>query len=138
MNMRPIPCIPDNAPFTADQRAWLNGFLAGLFAEANNESANVTPNARTNAVKLLILFGSQTGTAEGLAKRTAAEALKHDLSVQVLDMNSFASIDWAQERYVLLVTSTWGDGDPPDNAAAFWFFLNSETAPKLEHIHYSV
>jgi sulfite reductase (NADPH) flavoprotein alpha-component len=137
--MRPIPCIPDNAPFSAEQRAWINGFLAGLFAEANNnEPTSATPNAQANAVKLLILFGSQTGTAEGLAKRTAAEASKHGLSARVLDMNSFSSLDWSQERHVLFVTSTWGDGDPPDNATAFWSFLNAETAPRLEHINYSV
>jgi sulfite reductase (NADPH) flavoprotein alpha-component len=136
--MPPIPCIPDNAPFTAEQRAWINGFLAGLFAEAHNEPTNATQDARANAVKLLILFGSQTGTAEGLAKRAAVEASKHGFTARVVDMNSFASIDWAQERHMLLVTSTWGDGDPPDNAAAFWSFLNSEAAPRLEHINYSV
>jgi len=36
------------------------------------------------------------------------------------------------------VTSTWGDGDPPDNAIAFWNFLNAESAPRLEHLQYSV
>jgi sulfite reductase (NADPH) flavoprotein alpha-component len=133
-----IPCIPDNAPFTVEQRAWINGFLVGLFAEASNEPARVESDTQVGTHKLLILFGSQTGTAEGLAKRTATEALKHGLKARVLDMNSFASIDWTQERYVLMVTSTWGDGDPPDNAAAFWSFLNSGTASRLEHINYSV
>ncbi|EEF60103.1 sulfite reductase subunit alpha [Pedosphaera parvula] len=136
--MRPIPCIPENAPFTAEQRAWINGFLAGLFAEPTSEPANAASEATTSTHKVLILFGSQTGTAEGLAKKAAAEASKRGVSARVLDMNSYAAIEWGQECSVLLVTSTWGDGDPPDNAAAFWNFLNSETAPRLEHINYSV
>src|SRR6478752_3382999 len=106
--MRPVPCIPDNAPFTAEQRAWLNGFLAGLFAEAGTASASTTSDGQVASHKLLILFGSQTGTAEGLAKKAATEASKHGLSARVLDMNAFARIDWTQERFVLLVTSTWG------------------------------
>ncbi len=31
-----VPFIPDNAPFTPEQRAWLNGFLAGIFSSASS------------------------------------------------------------------------------------------------------
>src|SRR5262245_9767460 len=98
--MRPVPCIPDNAPFTAEQRAWLNGFLAGLFAEAGTAPTSAS-EIQVLSHKLLILFGSQTGTAEGLAKKASTEASKFGLAARVLDMNAFASIDWAQERFVL-------------------------------------
>ena len=39
----PVPIIPDSAPFTADQRAWLNGFLAGLYGGAETAAAPAAP-----------------------------------------------------------------------------------------------
>lgn len=86
---------------------------------------------------LLILFGSQTGTAEALAKKIANQA-QATFATRVLDMNAFETVDWKNESRILFVTSTWGDGEPPDNAAAFWKFLNSETTPRMENISFSV
>jgi sulfite reductase (NADPH) flavoprotein alpha-component len=136
-----IPCIPESAPFTAEQRAWLNGFLAGLFARPDAGravSGSSTSAASAPAIPVLILFGSQTGTAEALAQKAAAAAPKGKVNAHVLDMNKFASIDWSQERHLLVITSTWGEGDPPDNAVAFWEFLNSENAPSLGQLNFSV
>jgi sulfite reductase (NADPH) flavoprotein alpha-component len=138
--MPSVPYIPSTAPFTAEQRAWLNGYLAGLFADANvpeeaTEGAAAPPPKQE---PLLILYGSQTGTAEQIAKRFAKNAEKHGLAPRVLEMNAFAGVDLNRESRLVLITSTWGDGDPPDNAAAFWQYLNSATAPSLEQLHYSV
>jgi sulfite reductase (NADPH) flavoprotein alpha-component len=60
-----VPFIPDNAPFTPAQRAWLNGFLAGLYAQApsGNGAAAQSAPAKT---KLSVLFGSQSGYSESL------------------------------------------------------------------------
>ena len=132
-----IPSIPDNAPFSAEQRAWLNGFFAGLFYDRSNQGIP-TATPETAATPLLVLFGSQTGSAEGLARRIAKQAEKEKFAPRVLDMNAFGIVDWKSQTRVLIVTSTWGDGDPPDNAVGFWNFLNSETAPRLEHVHFSV
>jgi sulfite reductase (NADPH) flavoprotein alpha-component len=137
--MSSVPCIPETAPFNAEQRAWVNGFLAGLFSRAAAGAAGLPPEAAGGArLRLLILFGSQTGTAEGLAKRAATEAARHKVQARVVDMNAFASVDWSQERHVLVITSTWGDGDPPDNAVGFWNYLNSEAAPRLEQVNFAV
>ena len=139
--MNLIPFIPENSPFNAEQRAWLNGYLAGLFSNAGPEqnSAVLKTNGRLeNKKPLLILFGSQTGTAEQLAKRLSAEAAKQGFNARVMEMNAFSKIDLKQESRLAIVTSTWGDGDPPDNALVFWNFLNSESAPPLQHLNYSV
>jgi hypothetical protein len=67
-----IPFIPETAPFDADQRLWLNGYTAGLLAGKNLVPANANGAANGPAaptVPLLVLFGSQTGTAEKLARR---------------------------------------------------------------------
>lgn len=136
---RPLPVIPESAPFNAEQRAWLNGYLAGLFSSGGTETGQGAAKVETKpALPLLILFGSQTGTAEALAKKIGAEATKRNYAPRVADMNGFAAIDWKSEQRMLLVTSTWGDGEPPDNAVGFWNFLNSANVPDVAHLNYSV
>jgi sulfite reductase (NADPH) flavoprotein alpha-component len=139
--MKAVPCIPESAPFTAEQRAWINGYLAGLFSSGNGAGDAAVAAAPSNAEpakSLLILYGSQTGTAEAFAKRIAKEAEKRHFTPRVLEANAFASVDWKAEQRLLLVTSTWGDGDPPDNATALWAHLSSDAAPRLEQLSFSV
>ena len=127
------PFIPDDAPFTPAQRAWLSGFLAGMFCRADSihQPAVIKP-------RLTILFGSQSGNAESLAKRISKEAQKrgYDATVGPLDRSSPAML--GQENCVLIITSTWGEGDPPDNAAAFWEKLTNENNLRLPKLAYSV
>ena len=83
--MTRIPFIPESAPFTPEQRARLNGYLAGLFADAN-PGAGSAPNAAPPkpAAPLLVLYGSQTGTAEQLARRFAQDAGKRSNALEDL------------------------------------------------------
>lgn len=142
MNRAPrVPYIPDTAPFTSEQRAWLNGFLAGLFSRsAPNPNLNLTPNlSPSHALEpLTILFGSQTGNAEGLAKRVAKEACRRGFAPMVHDLGQYPQANLKTEKNVLLITSTYGDGDPPDNAKAFWEFLSNGHAPSLKGLKFSV
>jgi sulfite reductase (NADPH) flavoprotein alpha-component len=132
-----VPFVPDNAPFTPAQRAWLNGFLAGLFAQApsgNGAAAQGTP-AKT---KLNVLFGSQSGNSESLAKKLVKEAKNqgYDATVAALEKISVAAL--AQERCALIITSTWGEGDPPDNAVSFWKVLQEQEGAPLTSLSFSV
>lgn len=133
--MSTVPYIPDNAPFSAEQRAWLNGFFAGLFSRSGAASA---PTAAAPAlVPLTILFGSQTGTCESLAKRAAREAGKRSFAATVLDMASCDAAKLATEKNVLVIVSTYGDGEPPDSAKALHAQLAVGGA-KLADLRYSV
>lgn len=142
MEPRVIPFIPESAPFTAPQRAYLNGLLAGLFSVANMDSIPTTGPATAPAGNglrpLSILFGSQTGNAEALAKRTAKEAARRGFNAAIHDMAQYPITNLKSEKYVLIVTSTYGEGDPPDNAKAFWDCLNRESATDLGEMVYSV
>jgi sulfite reductase (NADPH) flavoprotein alpha-component len=131
-----IPFIPESAPFSPDQRLWLNGYLAGLYSDATGAGSASAPKAPAKPVT--ILYGSQTGTAEGLAKKTSNEAAKRGFSPKLVDMAKHDSIDLTNEEYALVITSTYGDGEPPDNAQAFWSFISGETAPALPNLRYSV
>jgi len=119
-----FPLIPDNAPFTPEQRAWLNGFLAGMFSRTHVAPAAPAPAPVTTP--LTILFGSQTGTAESLAKKVAKEAAKRGFAPTLADMGSFDAGKLASAQNVLVITSTYGDGEPPDSAKALHAALKSE------------
>lgn len=134
-----IPYIPENAPFTPEQRAWLNGFLAGLFAHV--PLGGQLPSAEFSAKPaepLLILFGSQTGTAEGLAKKVAKESQARGFAPRVMALNDYAQADLTTAKRLLIISSTWGDGEPPDNAVEFWKWISASSAPRLENLSFAV
>jgi sulfite reductase (NADPH) flavoprotein alpha-component len=136
--MNRIPFIPENAPFSGEQRMWLNGFLAGLFSDSTQAAALAQAEPEQPKAPLLLLYGSQTGTAEGLAKKTAKVAETRGFAPRVVSMEKYDTVDLTKENHVLVITSTYGDGEPPDPAQNFWNWLKTDAAPRLEHLHYSV
>ena len=140
--MQIIPFIPENAPFDPEQRLWLNGYMAGLFASKGyahvSETGAPGNDSTTAGVPLLILFGSQTGTAEKLAKQIAKESKSRGCLPRVVEAAEHSKIDWGREVNLLVVTSTYGDGDMPDNAQGFWDWLQTEAANSLAHLNFSV
>ncbi|MBI5801797.1 MAG: sulfite reductase subunit alpha [Verrucomicrobia bacterium] len=133
-----VPVLPDNAPFTSEQRAYLNGFLAGLFSRAPQPDLAAPAVESKPLTPLTILFGSQTGNAENLSKRIAKEAGKRGFAPTIQDLGKYATAQLVSESALLVVTSTYGDGEPPDNARAFWEFLSSDAAPKLAQTKFSL
>ncbi len=131
-----IPSIPDHAPFSPEQRAWLNGFLAGVFSR--QEAPQIGQAASASLTPLSILFGSQTGNAEALAKMLSKQAGKNGFAPTVYDMAEYPINNLKSDKKVLIITSTYGDGDPPDNAQRFWEELSADSAPSLSHLEYSV
>jgi sulfite reductase (NADPH) flavoprotein alpha-component len=131
-----VPYLPENAPFTPEQRSYLNGFFAGLFSWRTAPSATAPVNQSLRP--LTILFGSQTGNAEGLAKRAAKEASKQGFASTTFEMTQYPREHLTTEKNLLIITSTYGDGDPPDNAKTFWEFLSSADQAALSHINFSV
>lgn len=138
--MNLVPFIPESAPFNAEQRLWLNGYLAGYFARAAQPPAVSLGDAAPTkpALPLTILFGSQTGTAEGLAKRLAKDAEKRGFAPRVLALNDYEQATLPQAERAVIISSTWGDGEPPDNAVNFWNWLKADSAPRLEKLHFAV
>jgi sulfite reductase (NADPH) flavoprotein alpha-component len=93
---------------------------------------------QTPGKPLLVLFGSQTGSAEGLARAFAKEAARRGFAPQVLALNEYEKCNFAAGGKAVIISSTWGDGEPPDNASAFWTWLNSAAAPRLENLEFAV
>ena len=69
---------------------------------------------------MLILFGTVTGNAESLAQRTAEVIARRGFDVRVKDMAHYTVDALSQESCVVIITSTYGNGEPPDDAAPFW------------------
>ena len=88
--------------------------------------------------RAVIMFGSQSGNAGGLADSFSAELGKADFESPVVDMEDFADIDLTTESHLIIVTSTWGEGDPPDNAVEFWNRLCAPDHPRLESLNFAV
>jgi sulfite reductase (NADPH) flavoprotein alpha-component len=130
--------IPENAPFSHEQRLWLNGYMAGLLIGKGYVRAGDKKDAPEPTEPLLILFGSQTGTAQNLAKRIAKESLPRGINARVVDAAEHATIDWSKETNLLVVTSTYGEGDVPDNAQNFWTWLQTEAGSAVAHLKFSV
>ncbi|WP_415663347.1 flavodoxin domain-containing protein, partial [Rariglobus hedericola] len=134
--MSTIPQIPDSAPFSPEQRAWLNGFLAGIFNRApvaGSQPATLT----AQLTPLTILFASQTGTSEALAKQAAKEAGKRGFAPAILDMAEVSAEQLPNHANLLVITSTYGDGEPPDTAKALHTVLR-EGSHAFAGLRYSV
>ncbi len=136
-----IPYIPEDAPFSGEQKYWLAGFLAGLHSRLlvlEDKQPAATGTGSTATKQLHILFGSQTGNAEALAQNAAKAARAQGL-VPVVQALGEVDIDvFASMRHVLIVTSTYGEGEMPDNAQLFWQAISASTAPRLEQMHFAV
>ncbi len=124
--------IPDDAPFTPDQRAWLAKFLGDLLAgnAANTPAGPATP--------VTILYGTQTGTAEGLARKLTKKLAKNRFETACHDIATYNRQSLKNEKNILVIISTYGDGEPPDSAADFHQWIMSGDAPRLDDVQFSV
>ena len=86
---------------------------------------------------LNILFGSQTGNAAGLAEKTAKLAADYGLQPNIVDMDGFDPARLATMKRVMIITSTWGEGEMPDNADGMWNAITAN-GPALGSVHFSV
>ncbi|WP_345619674.1 sulfite reductase subunit alpha [Streptomyces ziwulingensis] len=126
--------IPADAPFSAQQEAWLAGFLAGVAAAGRRHAGAGDPPAAT----IDVLFGTQTGNAEFLAGEVVAGARGRGLGARATALDDVPPEKLAAMSHVLVVTSTYGEGELPDNALLFWEALQAEAAPRLEGLRYAV
>lgn len=121
---------------TLEQRVWLSGYLAGWDASAR--TGTQVEQADGGSREVTIVYGSQTGNAQELAEEFAERSRQAGLSVKLWSLADFPVRTLRETERLVLITSTHGDGDPPDNAIAFKEFLESRKAPRLEQLHYAV
>jgi sulfite reductase (NADPH) flavoprotein alpha-component len=118
------------------QQAWVSGYLAAsaqLAGQAPGQPAAVANNA-----SLTILFGSQTGNARHIAQALGKQAQAKGINANIVDMADYKTTQLKNEQYLVIVTSTYGEGEPPENAIGLHNFLFSKKAPKLNGLKYAV
>lgn len=125
---------------SSDDLRWMSGYLAGLAdAKAGTGSVVAAPAATAAASRpLLVLYGSQTGNAEGVAKTFADAAKAAGLDVTLASMAGFKAKKLSDAQDIALVVSTHGDGEAPDDAIALHELLGSKRAPDLSQTRFSV
>lgn len=126
------------------QLQWVSGYAAGL-AAAGDRTAVPTGVAAVSVVPanssdecLTILYGSQTGNGEALAKSLAGLAKAKGYAAQAISLADYKPSKLKRESLVSFVISTHGEGEPPDDAEVFHEYLLSDNAPDLQHLRYSV
>ncbi|WP_312935910.1 bifunctional nitrate reductase/sulfite reductase flavoprotein subunit alpha [Pseudomonas sp.] len=115
-----VPTLPEQAPFDAQRRLLLNGVLAGVFSRTGELLPASAGPVLVPGAEWLVLWGSQTGNGETLAGLCAQRLSSAGQRTRVQAMDTVELQQLRSAAGVLLVTSTFGDGDPPDNAVDFW------------------
>ncbi|MCY8960686.1 assimilatory sulfite reductase (NADPH) flavoprotein subunit [Bacillus atrophaeus] len=129
---------------TESQKIWLSGYLAAAQSgsvQGTAEAPAALPagdTAQTISKEVTILYGSQTGNAQGLAENTGKTLEGRGYQVNVSSMSDFKPNNLKKIKNLLIVVSTHGEGDPPDNALSFHEFLHGRRAPKLDDLRFSV
>ncbi len=141
--------LPDHAPFPVDsiaalnrvigqsnpaQRHWLSGFLAGL--EAAGAPAAAAPPAAKQA--LTILFLTESGNAEALAGRAKRDAGRLGFAARVLDAADATPQALTEAKTLLVVASTWGEGEAPQRATGLLRALLDASAPRMDGVSFAV
>jgi sulfite reductase (NADPH) flavoprotein alpha-component len=133
-----------------EQAIWISGYLAGLSHQARTATISRAadaeplrprqdaPAAVASARLLTILFGSETSNSKGLAKSLAEAARARGIEARLADMADYKTRGLKDEQDVLIITSTHGEGDPPQTAIGFFEFLEGRKAPKLPQVRFAV
>ncbi|MBB23222.1 MAG: sulfite reductase [NADPH] flavoprotein alpha-component [Roseibacillus sp.] len=134
--------LPDDAPFDKSQREMLSGFLRDCSVEQRSwlgkllGAGSKLPQSRATG-NLLVLYGTESGNSEELAARSAKLAKGRGFKTTLKNMSESVPEDLSQTENLLVVVSTWGEGDPPESAEEFCGKLMSGEVD-LSGIRYSV
>ncbi|MFC5173857.1 molybdopterin-dependent oxidoreductase [Streptomyces mutomycini] len=138
------PVLPVHAPFDPDHALWVNGVLAGMFSRAPGAAARgAEPGTRrepdaVSGRQIVVLWASQTGNAEEVAAAAARRLAAEGRTATLLGMDDRPLASLPRTADLLVVTSTFGDGDAPDNGSGFWQSLNEPDTPRLDGVRYAV
>ena len=123
------------------QSTWVGGYFTG-FGDGVRSLDVAPPKDVAPAVvpvrTLTVLYGSETGTGTALAGEVLASAIALGLSAKAIDMADYEPSALKQEDDLIVITSTHGDGDPPQPAIGFFEFMGSRKAPRLDNLRFAV
>ncbi|RPF36932.1 sulfite reductase (NADPH) alpha subunit [Streptomyces sp. TLI_185] len=130
-----VPVLPPSAPFSPEHALWVNGVLAGMYSRAADTAVPATSSPGREVV---ILWASQTGNAEEFAAAVAERVKSDGHAASLLGMDEADPAALPSGADLLLVTSTFGDGDAPDNGSGFWETLVASDTLRMDGRRYAV
>lgn len=145
------PVVPNTAPLAQDQVQWLNNFLPALqpdqltwlegfisgFRAGKGGSAAVAA-APVATPQLTVLFGTESGNCETLADITVKAANQNGFKAKAISMSDIKPAKLKGVENLLVIVSTWGEGDPPEGAVDFYADFMGGKAPKLGGTNFAV
>lgn len=124
------------------QLAWLSGYLWGRAEKSSVEQvlpSTTPPSNMTQAEqKVTIISASQTGNARRVANELSQDIERLGIAVTHLPAGEYKAKKLIQEEILILVTSTQGEGEPPEEALSLYKYLFAAKAPKLTHLQFAV
>lgn len=122
---------------TPTQLAWVSGYFWGVLNQQPAALA-ATPAPAAEMPGITIISASQTGNARRVAEALRDDLLTAKLNVKLVNAGDYKFKQIASEKLLIVVTSTQGEGEPPEEAVALHKFLFSKKAPKLENTAFAV
>lgn len=126
---------------TKEQTIWLNGYIQGLsagtFASVASETSANAVN-KTTKKPLTILYGTHTGRSEKIANELHNEATTKNFESTLVAMDQYNPRNLKDEKNLLIIVSTHGEGEPPVMAEDFHEFITGKRAPKLTELNFAV
>lgn len=123
--------------FSTTQLAWLSGYFWGMVNQTPGTAAVNAP-APVDVPTITLLSASQTGNARRLAEQLRDDLLAAKLNVNLVNAGDYKFKQIAQEKLLIVVTSTQGEGEPPEEAVALHKYLMSKKAPKMDNTAFAV
>ncbi|MET7421539.1 bifunctional nitrate reductase/sulfite reductase flavoprotein subunit alpha [Dactylosporangium sp. NPDC005555] len=133
-----VPVLPASAPVAPERALWVNGLLAGRYSRVPVAAPAVVAVQGAAGPAIQVLWASQTGNAEDFAGVVGRRLADDGWQASVRSMADVGVDTLAGPADLLIITSTFGDGDAPDNGAAFWQSLGGPDTPRLDDRRYAV
>ncbi|EHK0944690.1 NADPH-dependent assimilatory sulfite reductase flavoprotein subunit [Citrobacter farmeri] len=122
---------------TPTQLAWVSGYFWGTLNQQPGATV-ATPTPVAEMPGITLISASQTGNARRVAEALRDDLLAAKLSVTLVNAGDYKFKQIANEKLLVVVTSTQGEGEPPEEAVALHKFLFSKKAPKLENTAFAI
>ncbi|WP_261816107.1 assimilatory sulfite reductase (NADPH) flavoprotein subunit [Vibrio gallicus] len=127
------------AELSPQQLAWVSGYFYGVSQNAHSTASSLPPQVESIAAQqLTIVYASQTGNAKGVAEVLQAKFEQQGISSKLFDAADYKLKSLKHETHLVIVASTNGEGEVPDNAIELYDYLTSKKAPKLSNLQYAV
>jgi sulfite reductase (NADPH) flavoprotein alpha-component len=123
---------------TPTQLAWVSGYFWGVLNQQPGAAVATATPAATEAPTITLLSASQTGNARRVAEALRDDLLAAKLNVKLVSAGDYKFKQIANEKLLVVVASTQGEGEPPEEAVALHKFLFSKKAPKLDGTAFAV